>query len=165
VDVRASDGMVVSFTWAESTTVEPTVEHASAEACRMGLSMASDEPAATNASDRGAAATAAAPPAATAGGGDRLSAIAAAGGIIPLVALVTTGAPLSKERAASALWHLSVDAGNQLAIAKAGGIGPLVQLLDDGTEQAAVYAAEALDRLARNNADIQAQIAKKLVSL
>ena len=55
--------------------------------------------------------------------------------------------------------------GDQLAIAKAGGIGPLVQLLDDGTEQAAVYAAEALDRLARNNADIQAQIAKKLVSL
>jgi hypothetical protein len=166
VDARASDGMVVSFTWAESTTVEPTVEHAGAEACGMGLSMASDEPTATNASERGAAATAAALPATTAGGGgDRLSAIAAAGGIIPLVALVTTGAPLSKERAASALWHLSVDAGNQLAIAKAGGIGPLVQLLDDGTEQAAVYAAEALDRLARNNADIQAQIAKKLVSL
>ena len=92
----------------------------------------------------------------------------AAGGIIPLVALVTTRAPISrvsKERAASALWHLSVDAGNQLAIAKAGGIGPLVQLLDDGTEQAAVYAAEALDRLARNNADIQTQVAKKLVSL
>ena len=44
-------------------------------------------------------------------GRDRLSAnaacIAAAGGIIPLVALVTTRAPLSKERAASALWHSS----------------------------------------------------------
>ena len=166
VEARASEGMVVSFTWAESTMAEPTdVEDAGAEASPMGLSRAADDPTATTTSERGAAATAAALPATTAGGGDRLSAIAAAGGIIPLVALVTTGAPLSKERAASALWHLSVDAGNQLAIAKAGGIGPLVQLLDDGTEQAAVYAAEALDRLARNNADIQTQVAKKLVSL
>ena len=99
------------------------------------------------------------------GGGDRLSAIASAGGIVPLVALVTTGAPLSKERAASALWHLSVDAVNQIAIAKASGIAPLVQLLDDGTEQATIYAAEALDRLASNNPDNQAQISKKLVAL
>ncbi len=115
--------------------------------------------------EESAAAPSPAPSPAADEAGDRLSAIAAAGGIIPLVALVTTGAPLSKERAASALWHLSVDAVNQIAIAKASGIAPLVQLLDDGTEQATVYAAEALDRLARDNADIQAQIAKKLVSL
>ena len=133
--------------------------------------------------------------------GDRLGAIAAGGGITPLVGLVTNGsqvlAPthhslpspastslsvtdltaclsawppfrasqMGKERAASALWHLSVDAVNQLLIAKAGGIAPLVQLLEDGTVQATVYAAEAIDRLARDNPDIQTQIAKKLVTL
>ena len=96
---------------------------------------------------------------------DRLSAIASAGGIVPLVGLVTNGAPLSKERAASALWHLSVDAVNQFAISKAGGLAPIAQLLDDGTEQAAIFASEALDRLSLNNSDNQNQIAKKLVSL
>ena len=43
---------------------------------------------------------------------DRLSAIAEAGGIVPLVGLVTNGNPMSKERAASALWHLSVAPAN-----------------------------------------------------
>ena len=72
---------------------------------------------------------------------------------------------MSKERAASALWHLSVDAVNQVAISKAGGLAPLVQLLDDGTAQAAVFAADALDRLCIDNADNQSSIAKKLVTL
>ena len=98
-------------------------------------------------------------------GGDRLSAIAAAGGVIPLVGLVTNGNQMGKERAASALLHLSVDAVNQVLIAKAGGIPPIVQLLDDGTEQAHEYAVAALARLAINNPENQTQIAKKLVSL
>ena len=68
--------------------------------------------------------------------GDRLSAIAAAGGIYPLVGLVTVGSLMGKERAAGALVHLSIDAVNRVIIAKAGGIAPLVQLLDDGTLQA-----------------------------
>ena len=72
---------------------------------------------------------------------------------------------MGKERAASALWHLSVDAVNQVTIAKAGGIAPLVQLLDDGTEQAHVHAIAALTRLSNENPDNQAQIAKKLVGL
>ena len=37
--------------------------------------------------------------------GDRLSAIAAAGGIYPLVGLVSVGSLMGKERAAGALWH------------------------------------------------------------
>ena len=97
--------------------------------------------------------------------GDRLSAIAAAGGIYPLVGLVTVGSLMGKERAAGALWHLSVDGVNRVIIAKAGGIAPLVQLLDDGTLQAHCHVAEALGRLAMSNPDNQAQIAKKLVGL
>lgn len=96
---------------------------------------------------------------------DRLSAIADAGGIGPLVGLVTNGNAMGKERAASALWHLSVDAVNQVSVAKAGGIPPIVQLLDDGTPQATVFAADALSRLAHNNTENQTNIAKKLVSL
>lgn len=97
--------------------------------------------------------------------GDRLSAIAAAGGVIPLVGLVTNGNQMGKERAASALLHLSVDSVNQQQIAKAGGIPPLVNLLDDGTEQAHAHAVAALARLAHENPENQSQIAKKLVSL
>ena len=97
--------------------------------------------------------------------GDRLAAIAAAGGIVPLVGLLSVGSLMGKERAAGALWHLSVDAVNRMIIAKAGGIAPLVQLLDDGTLQAHIHVAVALGRLAMNNPDNQAQIAKKLVGL
>ena len=96
---------------------------------------------------------------------DRLNAIAAAGGIIPLVSLLSTGSSTGKERAASALWHLSVDPVNQVVVAKAGGIAPLVQLLDDGTVQGTVFAADALAHLAKNSPDNQAAIAKKLVGL
>ena len=95
--------------------------------------------------------------------GDRLSAIAEAGGVIPLVGLVTNGNQMGKERAASALLHLSVDVVNQLQIAKVGGIPPIVQLLDDGTEQAHEHAVSALARLAHDNPENQTQIAKKLV--
>ena len=87
------------------------------------------------------------------------------GGIYPLVGLVTSGSLMGKERAAGALWHLSVDSINRMIIAKAGGIAPLVQLLDDGTLQAHIHVAVALGRLALNNPDNQAQIAKKLVGL
>ena len=97
--------------------------------------------------------------------GDRLSAIAAAGGVIPLVGLVTNGNSMGKERAASALLHLSVDVVNQMQIAKVGGIPPIVQLLDDGTEKAHEHAVAALARLAHDNPDNQTQIAKKLVGL
>jgi hypothetical protein len=52
-------------------------------------------------------------------------------------------------------------------IARANGIPPLVSLLDfdDGTEQTFIHAAEALARLALNDEENQAQIAKRLVVL
>ena len=99
---------------------------------------------------------------------DRLLAIAEAGGIQPLVALlgaVGGGSPVGREKAAGALWHLALDQSNQVAIAKAGGIAPLVALLDDGTAQAHRHAADALARLALNNPDNQAQMSKRLVTL
>ena len=99
------------------------------------------------------------------GSRDRLGAIAQAGGIGPLVGMVTNGAPEAKERAASALWHLSVDPANQVQITRAGGIAPIVTLLQDGTDESHEFAAGALDRLAKGNADNQVQIAKKLVTL
>ena len=79
--------------------------------------------------------------------------------------MVTNGDPNSKERAASALWHLSVDTDNKQQITRAGGIAPLVTLLENGTAQSHEFAAGALSRLAASNADNQAQIAKKLVTL
>ena len=45
---------------------------------------------------------------------DRLGLIAAKGGITPLVRLVSTGNQMSREQAASALWHLSVDEANKV---------------------------------------------------
>ena len=76
------------------------------------------------------------PPTGPADGGSplsRLGVIASTGGIIPLVKLVSTGNDMSKEQAASALWHLSVDEGNKMLITRSGGIAPIVQLLDDGS--------------------------------
>ena len=51
---------------------------------------------------------------------DRLQAIADAGGIAPLVNLLGVGATTrARENAAGALWHLALDASNQIAIARA----------------------------------------------
>jgi vacuolar protein 8 len=96
---------------------------------------------------------------------DRLSVIAQAGGITPLVGLLSTGDAAGKEMAASALLHLCVDAANRDAVARAGGIPPLVQLLDDSAPQAHAPSMAALARLGHGNADYQTQIAKKLVGL
>ena len=96
---------------------------------------------------------------------DRLSVIAQAGGITPLVGLLSTGDAAGKEMAASALLHLCVDAANRDAVARAGGIPPLVQLLDDAAPQAHTSTMAALARLGHGNADHQTQIAKKLVGL
>ena len=97
--------------------------------------------------------------------GNRLTAIADAGGITPLVALLGSSNTQARENASAALWHLALDYSNQLAISKANGISPLVTVLDDGTVQAHEHAANALKRLAMSNADNRAQIAKHLVQL
>ena len=57
---------------------------------------------------------------------DRLVLIAEAGGIMPLVALLSSGTTHARENSAGALWHLALDPSNQLAIARANGISPLV---------------------------------------
>ena len=96
---------------------------------------------------------------------ERLVSIAEAGGILPLVALLTIGTTQARENAAGALWHLAIDPSNQINIAKVNGIAPLVTMLDDGTVQAHKHAADALARLAIKNPDNQLQIAKHLVGL
>ena len=96
---------------------------------------------------------------------DGLVAIAEAGGIMPLVSLLTSGTVQARENAAGALWHLALDRTNQIAIARANGISPLVTILDDGTEQAHKHSSDALSRLAIKNPDNQAQIAKHCVAL
>ena len=64
----------------------------------------------------------------------RLTEIASAGGIAPLVALLGNGSVGGKEHAASALFYLAAHPANRLSMAKAGGIAPLVALLDEGTQ-------------------------------
>ena len=96
---------------------------------------------------------------------ERIRAIAAAGGIAPLVSMLTTGNAACKERAVSALVHLSVDPLNQETITRSGGIPPIVTLLESGTPTAHGFAAAALARLAAGNANNQVQIAKRLVTL
>ena len=97
---------------------------------------------------------------------DRLCMIADAGGITPLVKLLDQSSTTqARENAAGALWHLALDIANQIAIAKANGISPLVTILDDGTVRGHEFAALALKRLAVNNSENQAQIAKHVVAL
>ena len=96
---------------------------------------------------------------------NRLLVIAEAGGIPPLVKLAEFGTAGGREKGAGALRHLAADPDNRVSIASNGGIKPLVQLLADGNEAALDHASHALTTLATGNAENQAQIAKKLVSL
>ena len=57
-----------------------------------------------------------------------------AGGIPPLVALISTGTDGQKHNAAGALWNLAEDASNTVPIREAGGIPPLVALISVGTD-------------------------------
>ena len=95
----------------------------------------------------------------------RLELISEAGGIIPLVSMLSSTNPVARENAASSLMHLANHPSNQVAIAKANGISPLVTILDDGTAMAHAYAMDALLRLARDNVENQTQSAKHLVAL
>jgi hypothetical protein len=81
---------------------------------------------------------------------DNEVAIPAAGGIAPLVKLLTEGSAVAKEKAAGALSNLAGNADNEVAILAAGGIAPLVKLLTEGSAVAKEDAAGALRSLARN---------------
>ena len=98
-------------------------------------------------------------------GSPYLEQIAEAGGIQPLIALLSSGTSQARENATGALWHLALDTGNQMQIAKFNGVPSLVTVLDDGTPKAHSLAADALARLAIDSAENQAQIAKYLVGL
>ena len=95
----------------------------------------------------------------------RLVLISEAGGITPLVTMLSSANSLARENAAGALMHLARDPANQIAIAKANGILPLVTILDDGTPLAHQHSAEAILRLAVKNVENQTQTAKHLVAL
>ena len=96
---------------------------------------------------------------------DRLTMLIKAGAITAMVNLLTSGTPLAKEKAATSLWHFAIDSHSQAAIAKANGIGPIVLLLDNATKEAGIMAARSLARLSQESADMQSQIAKRLVML
>ena len=86
-------------------------------------------------------------------------AIAKAGGIPPLVALVRNGNDAQKANAAGALAWLGDD-DNKIAIAKAGGIPLLVALWKDGTDMQKGFASRALESIAANCPDNKILIAK-----
>ena len=96
---------------------------------------------------------------------DRLQLISEAGGIVPLVTMLTADNNLARENAAGALMHLALDPANAVAIAKANGIAPLVNTLEDGTETAHKHAAEAILRLSVDSPENQMYAAKPLVAL
>jgi hypothetical protein len=78
-------------------------------------------------------------------------AIARAGGIVPLVALLTAQDPAAGAEAARALRSLAYNnVENQVLIAQAGAIAPLVTLVQSGTAGQKEYAAAALRVLAAN---------------
>ena len=91
---------------------------------------------------------------------DNEIAIAKAGGIPPLVALVRDGNDAQKLYAAGALRNLAANADNQIAIAQAGGIPPLVVLVRDGNDAQKSNAAGALQKLAESCADNETAIAQ-----
>eukprot|EP00900_Chrysochromulina_parva_P008119 jgi/Chrpa1/17308/Chrysochromulina_OHIO_Genome00023790-RA len=82
-------------------------------------------------------------------------AIARAGGIVPLVALLTAQDPAAGAEAAAALQNLAFNAENKVLIAQAGAIAPLVTLVKSGTDDQKEYAAAALWNLAYDNAENQ----------
>lgn len=79
-------------------------------------------------------------------------AIAQAGGIPPLIALLKGPTEIHRD-AAGALWSLAADPNNQELIADQGGIIPLVSLLRDGSSGSQETAAGALHALAETDAN------------
>ena len=73
--------------------------------------------------------------------------IAQAGGIAPLIALLSSGDAAGKEQAAGALWNLGVNDDNKVKIVQAGGIAPLIALLTSGDAAGRTSAVLALKNL------------------
>lgn len=93
------------------------------------------------------------------------SAIAAAGAIAPLVALLDGNeGDEAQEEAAGAILSLADHEGNRLTITESGGIGWLVMLLGCDNPRARMHAEGALVRLSIENAN-RVLIIKKLVDM
>ena len=90
---------------------------------------------------------------------ERTIAITTAGALPPAIELARSDDDLTKEFAAALLRSLACHKDNSVAIALAGGIPPLVALAESGPAGAKAQAAVALKNLARDNVDIELQIA------
>ena len=86
-------------------------------------------------------------------------ALAAAGALPPLVAMLGDGTAEERAAAAEALWKLARNKYNKAAIAATGAIEPLVALVRDGDARGKATAAGALLNLAAGDAAIKAAIA------
>jgi vacuolar protein 8 len=90
---------------------------------------------------------------------ERQIAIMTAGGLPLAIELARSGGDKAKACAAILLQSLACHKDNGVAIALAGGIPILVALAESGHAAAKSHAAEALKNLARDNVDIELQIA------
>jgi len=86
-------------------------------------------------------------------------ALAAAGALPPLVAMLGDGTAEERAAAAEALWKLARNEANTAAIAAAGAIEPLVALVRDGDAKGKANAAGALENLATGDDAMKAAIA------
>lgn len=77
--------------------------------------------------------------------------LARAGGILPLVTMLSSGCEDARKNAACALFHLSMNADNKTAIASSGGIQRLVSVLAAGNVEAVRHAAGTLWQLASSS--------------
>ena len=80
-------------------------------------------------------------------GDDRVF-IAEKAGVVPLVSLLRTGSPGSRQQAASCLTELALVSSNRDVIANAGGIEATIKLLSSSTIGTAEVAARVLAHLA-----------------
>ena len=93
--------------------------------------------------------------------GQNAHAIKAAGGIVPLVALLAVGNLEAKEHAATTLAQLAQRAGSALEIAEAGSINSLVSWLGDPTLGPPDVAARTLSSMALAHRDCAVQAAEE----
>jgi hypothetical protein len=78
------------------------------------------------------------------------SAIAVAGGILPLITLLASPSVVTQENAGRALCNLSMSAENRATIASVGGIPPLIARLASPSVDLQLHAARALSNLSVN---------------
>ena len=94
------------------------------------------------------------------------TAIPRAGGIVPLVKLLSSDSARTQQYTAAALESLARDhTENQIALAKAGAIDPLVYLLGSESQETQVHAVGALLYLASHDEDSRNAVVKRLVEV